>query len=216
MKLGSHGAILVNEGNLLFNEIKRRHHYTIIEGLEELSELLQGFWVFFVGEFELLGEDQFEEGDGGVDVAQVFQGFGFDVRAGFVDVLHVVPHVEPHHLTKFFLNIWVKLHQHLPQLQVLFQLTNQHNKAVTRKELLPLVDNLLADDFELVLEGLDVHLGLLQSVFGLVFHYGQAHVVGLELSGLVEEGPEEDVVETVDVGWGDADRQVGGWFDGQF
>ena len=51
-----------------------------------------------------------------------------------------------------------------------------------------------------MLEGLDVHLGLLQNVFGLVFQYGQAHVVGLELSGLVEGGPEEDVVESVDVG----------------
>ena len=124
MKLGSHGAILVNKRDLLFNKIIGRHHDTIVEGLEELSELLQGFGVFFVGKFELLGEDEFEEGDGGVDVAQVFQGFGFDVRAGFVDVLHVVPHVEPHYLTNFFFNIRVKLHQHLPQLQVLFQLTN--------------------------------------------------------------------------------------------
>ncbi len=210
MKLGGHGAILVNERNLLFNEIIWRHHDAIVEGLEELNELLQGFGVFFVGQFELLGEDEFEEGDGGVDVAQVFQRFGFDVRASFIDVLHVVPHVESHHLTKFFLNIRVELHQHLPQLQVLFQLTNQHHKAVTHKELLPLVDNLPVDDFELVLEGLDVEMRLLQSVFGLVFQYGQAHVVGFELSGFVEGGPEEDVVETVDVGGGDADGQVGG------
>jgi hypothetical protein len=56
----------------LFNKIIGRHHDTIVEGLKELSELLQGFGVFFVGDFELLAEDEFEEGDGGVDVAQVF------------------------------------------------------------------------------------------------------------------------------------------------
>ncbi len=61
-----------------------------------------------------------------------------------------------------------------------------------------------------MLEGLDIKMGLLQSVFGLVFQYGQTHVVGLELSGLVEGGPEEDVVETVDVGGGDAHWEVGG------
>jgi hypothetical protein len=106
-----------------------------------------------------------------VDVAQVFERFGFDVRACFVDVLHVVPHVEAYHFAQLFFNIRVELAQHLSQLKVLLQLIHQRHKTVTHKELLPLVNDLLVDDLELVLEGLDVHLGLLLSVFWLVFQY---------------------------------------------
>ncbi len=81
-----------------------------------------------------------------MDVAQVFESFGFDVRAGFVDVLHVVPHVEADHLAQLLFNVRVELAQHLSQLKVLLQLIHQCHKTVAYKELLTLIHNLLVDD----------------------------------------------------------------------
>jgi hypothetical protein len=152
----------------------------------------------------LLCEENFEKRDGRVDVAEVFESFGFDGGTGFVDVFHVVPDIETHDFADFFLDVRIEPNQHLPQLQVLLQLFNQNQKTITHKKFLLSTNNPLVNNLKIT--GVAVHQrhGFGHTVTRFIFEYGKAHVVRLMLLELLEGGPEKYVVKTVDVRGADA------------